>query len=40
MIEGLKERKYVQTSKKGAAPMSMIISVAIFALVVIATAAQ
>ncbi len=37
MIEGLKERKYVQTSKKRSAPMSLLVSVAIFALVIITT---
>lgn len=34
MIEGLHERKYVQTSKKKTAPISLILSLAIFGLVV------
>jgi chemotaxis protein MotA len=36
MIEGLKERKYVQTSKKRSAPLSLISAIAIFALVMLA----
>ena len=38
MIEGLKERKYVQTSKKKTAPISLLVSVAIFVLVVMVCA--
>ena len=34
MIEGLSERKYVQTSKKKTAPLSLILAIGIFALVV------
>jgi chemotaxis protein MotA len=34
MIEGLKERKYVQTSKKRTAPVSLVLALGIFALVV------
>ena len=37
MIEGLNERKYVQTTRKRSAPLSLIISLAIFALVLIAS---
>lgn len=37
MIEGLKERKYVQTAKKRTAPISLILATVIFALVVIAS---
>ena len=36
MIEGLGERKYVQTSKKRSAPLSLLIAVAIFGLVMMA----
>jgi chemotaxis protein MotA len=35
MIEGLHERKYVQTSKKKTAPISLILALAIFGLVVV-----
>jgi chemotaxis protein MotA len=37
MIEGLKERKYVQTSKKRTAPLSLLLSMAVFLLVVISS---
>jgi chemotaxis protein MotA len=37
MIEGLRERKYVQTSKKRPAPLSLMIAVGMFALVGIAS---
>lgn len=36
MIEGLKERKYIQTSKKRSAPLSLMLSLAIFFLVIVA----
>ena len=35
MIEGLRERKYIQTSKKRSAPISLVASVAILALVIV-----
>lgn len=37
MIEGLNERKYVQTAKKRPAPMSLLIALALFVLVGIAS---
>jgi chemotaxis protein MotA len=37
MIEGLKERKYVQTAKKRTAPISLLVATVIFALVVMAS---
>ena len=37
MIEGLKERKYVQTAKKRTAPISLLVATVVFALVVIAS---
>lgn len=35
MIEGLKQRKYVQTNKKRAAPISLVVSTLVFVLVVV-----
>jgi chemotaxis protein MotA len=37
MIEGLKERKYVQTTKKRTAPISLLAALVVFGLVVIAS---
>jgi len=37
MIEGLNERKYVQTTKKRPAPFSLMVALVIFALVIVAS---
>jgi chemotaxis protein MotA len=38
MIEGLKERKYLQSRRKRMAPISFVLSVALFTVVIVATA--